>query len=205
MERPFNIVVSGVGGQGIITIARLIVEAAVSKGFIASSAETYGLSQRGGTVVVTVRIGRGIFAPTIPKGMADLLISTELVETLRYLDYLRIGGVAFINRKIIFPALPGSVVYYDEEEVLNELNLASKDKIKTYIIPASKIAEELGVPQSTNIVMLGAATPLLKTYIDVDRLQGLVSSIGRGKVAEMNARAFLMGIDYVCKEYRLCI
>ena len=196
-----NIVVVGVGGQGLLTLSRLLVESALAKGYDASAAETHGMSQRGGSVIVHVRIGKEVLAPTIPPGFADYILSTELIETVRNCVYAHKDTAVVVNTKIIYPALPGIVKHVSENEVLKWLRQHIE---KLYPIPASNIAESLGAPQSTNMVILGAASVLLKDYIDLEYLEKAVLRVGRGKIAELNLRAYLQGREIMCKNYGIC-
>jgi len=196
-----NIVVTGVGGQGLLTLARLLVESALAKGYDALAAETHGMSQRGGSVIVHVRIGKEVLAPTIPPGFADYILSTELMEAVRNCIYARKDTIVVVNTKIIYPALPGIVEHVSEDEVLKWLKQHIE---RLYPIPASSIAESLGAPQSTNMVILGAASALLKDYIDLGYLEKAVLKVGRGRLAELNLRAYLQGREIMCREYGVC-
>jgi len=196
-----NIVVVGVGGQGLLTLSRLLVESALAKGYDALAAETHGMSQRGGSVIVYVRIGKEVLAPTIPPGFADYILSTELMETVRNGVYARKDTVVVVNTKIIYPALPGIIKRVSEDEVLKWLRQHIE---RLYPIPASSIAESLGAPQSTNMVILGAASTLLRDYIDLEYLKKAVLRVGRGKIAELNLRAYLQGREIMCREYGIC-
>jgi indolepyruvate ferredoxin oxidoreductase beta subunit len=148
----FNIVVTGVGGQGQLTLARILAEAALRQGMGALVAETHGLSQRGGTVVVHVRLGAAE-APLIPPGTADLLLAMELIEAARQSRFLRSGAAAVVNDYVVEPPLPG--VEAPPREKL--LGIVSSRAGRLLVVEATKEALRLGEPRAANMVLLGAA------------------------------------------------
>ena len=142
-----NILVVGVGGQGVVTLARLLSEAAYECSLNVLMSETRGLSRRGGSVKVFLRIGK-VYAPTFNN--ADLLIGLELLETLRNISYVTNETVIVVNNKLL---LPSNVKYViDEERVFETLRLRAK---KLEIVDAENIALKLGNIKSENMVMLG--------------------------------------------------
>ncbi len=151
-----DIILSGVGGQGILTIAATIGLAAVENGLYLKQAEVHGMSQRGGDVQSHLRISdKPVSSDLIPYGKAELIISVEPMESLRYLPWLSKNGwlVTNSNPFINIPDYPAL------EDILNEI-----EKIRNHIIiDADKIAKEAGSARSGNIVILGAASP----YIDM--------------------------------------
>jgi indolepyruvate ferredoxin oxidoreductase beta subunit len=151
-----DIILSGVGGQGILTIAATIGLAAVESGLYLKQAEVHGMSQRGGDVQSHLRISdKPISSDLIPYGKAELIISVEPMESLRYLPWLSIDGwlVTNSNPFINIPDYPAL------EDILKEI-----EKTRNHIIiDADKIAKEAGSVRSGNIVILGAASP----YIDM--------------------------------------
>ncbi len=151
-----DIILSGVGGQGILTIAAVIGTAAIDKGLYLKQAEVHGMSQRGGDVQSHLRISdRPVMSDLIPKGKADLIISVEPMESLRYLPWLSQDGWLVTNSNP-YMNIPD---YPDINDILNEVK-----KIANHlIIDADTIAREAGSMRSGNIVILGAAS----TYIDM--------------------------------------
>ncbi|MDR1719771.1 MAG: indolepyruvate oxidoreductase subunit beta [Dysgonamonadaceae bacterium] len=182
-----DIILSGVGGQGILSIAAIIGEAAVNDGLYLKQSEIHGMSQRGGDVQSHLRISdRPIASDLIPLGSADIIISLEPMESLRYLPYLKEDGWLVTNSKP-FENIPN---YPAIEEVMNELD-ALPHKV---IIDIDRIAGELGTPRSGNIIMLGAASP----YIGIasSKLEaGIRNIFGRKgeQVVEANLKAFDAG------------
>jgi len=195
--KVLNIVVCGVGGQGLLTMARLLAEAALARGMDVAAAETHGMSQRGGSVIVYLRIGEKVYAPTFSRGQADMVLSTELVETLRNCVYMNRGTRVVTNTKVIYPAVPG--VYSIRVEPSKAIEWLRQRVEKVFPIPASDIAMDCGNPQATNMVILGAASILLSEWIDAEKLRELVSKVGRGRVAEANLRAFERGQEEMRK------
>lgn len=154
--RELNIVVAGVGGQGQLFLSRIVGEVFIRNRVPAYIAETHGLSQRGGSVLVHIRAGRDVRAPLIPLGRGHIMVSLELIEAVRYLDYLSERGVALVNRKTLRP--PATRENIDERELLEYLRSRVR---RAYLLPASERAVEMGVPISANIYMVGALVKLL--------------------------------------------
>ena len=149
MER--NIIIAGVGGQGILTIATILDMAAMHAGLNIKQAEVHGMSQRGGEVQTHLRIADGqIFSDLIPMGLADLILSVEPLESLRYLPYLKKDG-AIVTSDEPFKNIGN---YPDDQKVMDTIRKSAENVV---FVDATKIANELGNPKSYNIVMLGAA------------------------------------------------
>ncbi|MDR2120023.1 MAG: indolepyruvate oxidoreductase subunit beta [Tannerella sp.] len=184
-----DIILSGVGGQGILSIAAVIGEAAVREGLYMKQSEVHGMSQRGGDVQSNLRLAdTPIASDLIPLGHADLIISLEPMEGLRYLPYLKKDGWLVTNTRP-FVNIPR---YPDMEEIRAEL-----DRLPHVVaLDVEAIAQEAGSPRTANIVMLGASTPF--TGIAYDRIAGGIRSIfGRKgtEIVEMNLKALQAGRD----------
>ncbi|MDP8003383.1 MAG: indolepyruvate oxidoreductase subunit beta [Caldisphaera sp.] len=190
LNNYLNILISGIGGQGIITLSRVIAEAAVSDNINAIVSETHGLSQRGGSVEVHLRIG-DVYAPLIPKGEADILLSMEIIEAARNISYLRDHGVAITSDTILRPAIPG-VKIPKKEDIINEF---SRNKISLYIIPARELSEKAGSYLTENMVLLGALYKIGKLYrfISEDSIRKTISSL---RNPELNLKAYKLGADF---------
>jgi len=154
-----DIILSGVGGQGILSIAATIGTAALQDGLYMKQSEVHGMSQRGGDVSSNMRVSdKPIASDLIAKGKADVIISVEPLECLRYLSYLKPDGWLISNSKP-FKNIPN---YPDLEEIFKEIR-----KVKNHIIvDADSIAKELKSLRSSNIVMLGAASPFIDMNFD---------------------------------------
>ena len=157
-----NIVIVGVGGQGLLSMAQLIGWASVESGTNVLVAETHGLSQRGGSVIVHVRLGDAS-SPLIPVGRGNIMLALELLEAARYVNYMRNDGVAVVNKKLIKPNIPG-VRVEREENVINTLKGTVKN---TYFIDASTKALEEGKLKNEYAVLsfAGGTTAAATTFI----------------------------------------
>ncbi len=164
-----DIILAGVGGQGILSIATVIGEAALQEGLYLKQAEVHGMSQRGGDVQSNLRLSsEPIMSDLIPKGGADLIISLEPMEALRYVDYLKPDGW-IVTSCVPFLNIPN---YPDLEQVLA--------RIKSYnnhvLLDVEALAKEAGAPvQAANMVLLGAAIPMLG--IDHDKMLAGVARV----------------------------
>ena len=184
-----DIILSGVGGQGILSIAAVIGEAALKEGLYMKQAEVHGMSQRGGDVQSNLRLSdQPIASDLIPKGHADMIISLEPMESLRYLPYLKEDGWLVTNSQP-FVNIPN---YPDMEKVNEEL-----DKLPhKVILDVEAIAKEVATARAANIVMLGAAAPFIG--IEYNKIEdGIRRIFGRKgeEVVEMNLKALKAGYD----------
>ena len=184
-----DIILSGVGGQGILSIAAVIGEAALKEGLYMKQAEVHGMSQRGGDVQSNLRLSdQPIASDLIPKGHADLIISLEPMESLRYLPYLKEDGWLVTNSQP-FVNIPN---YPDMEKVNEEL-----DKLPhKVILDVEAIAKGVATARAANIVMLGAAAPFIG--IEYNKIEdGIRRIFGRKgeEVVEMNLKALKAGYD----------
>lgn len=182
-----DIILSGVGGQGILSIAAIIGEAALANGLNMKQAEVHGMSQRGGDVQSNLRISSGpISSDLIPYGKADLIISLEPMEALRYLPYLNKNGWIVTN-STPFINIPE---YPETETIMNEL----KKIHNTIILDVDGIAKEVGSPRTANTVILGAASPFIG--IPYEQLEAGIHNIFGKKgeqIVEMNIKALAAG------------
>jgi len=149
-----DIYLVGVGGQGIITASRVIGDAAISAGKNVLLSETHGMAQRGGSVVCTARIGDA-YSPLIPDGQADLIVSFELLETLRALCKANKNTMVISSTEKIVPLSVSTQKL--EYPTLEEIGIQARKVAKDFAaIEARKLAEDSAVPLSSNIVMVGA-------------------------------------------------
>ncbi|MDR1258302.1 MAG: indolepyruvate oxidoreductase subunit beta [Tannerellaceae bacterium] len=184
-----DIILSGVGGQGILSIAAVIGEAALKEGLYMKQAEVHGMSQRGGDVQSGLRLSdRPVASDLIPKGQADLIISLEPMESLRYLPYLKQEGWVVTGSQP-YLNIPD---YPDMEEIKAELGRLPH----SVALDAEQIATEAGSVRAANIVILGAATPFIG--IEYAKIEEGIRSIFRRKgedVVQLNLRALRAGLD----------
>lgn len=185
-----NIILAGVGGQGILSIAAVLGEATLQNNYFLKQAETHGMSQRGGAVVSHLRISDSpIASDLIPMGKADIILSVEPMESLRYLDFLKPGGYLVTNTTP-FVNIPN---YPAIESILNEINQQSH----SVSIDADKIAKEIGNGKASNMVMLGAASPFIE--IPVENIEKAIKQIFQRKgtdIVDLNLKAFNSGREF---------
>jgi indolepyruvate ferredoxin oxidoreductase beta subunit len=182
-----NIIISGVGGQGILTVAAIIDLAALNLGLKVKQAEVHGMSQRGGAVESHLRIStREIFSDLIPRGKADLILSLEPMESLRYLPYLSPEGIIVTATE---PYL--NIENYPAQEVLLETIAATANHL---LVNAASVAKEAGSIKSYNVVMLGAAAPYLEIAPEeLERAIEIFFSRKGKEMVELNINAFRLG------------
>ncbi|NLX65599.1 MAG: indolepyruvate oxidoreductase subunit beta [Bacteroidales bacterium] len=185
-----NIIIAGVGGQGILTIASIIDLAAMNLGLQVKQAEVHGMSQRGGAVESHLRISsEEIYSDLIPLGKADLILSIEPMEALRYLPFLSPEGV------IVTATEPyKNIAHYPEEEKLMD---TIKESATHLSVDAGLLARKAGSPKSFNVVMLGAASPYIG--IETEELEKAIRLFfGRKgeEIVNVNTKAFRLGKEY---------
>ena len=185
-----DIILAGVGGQGILSIATVIGTAAVKQGLYLKQAEVHGMSQRGGDVQSHFRLADyEIASDLIPKGQADLIISVEPMESLRYLPWLSKNGWLITNNQ---PYINISN-YPDEKDIKAEL-----DKLpQKVVINADQIAKDLGSARSANMVILGAASPFIN--IEFEAIENAVQEVFARKgddIVQVNLACLRAGRDF---------
>ena len=187
-----DIILAGVGGQGILTIATIIGDAAAANGLSLKQAEVHGMSQRGGDGQSNLRLStEEIHSDLIKQGAADLIISMEPMEALRYVPYLNKGGCV-VTSSHPFKNIQN---YPNEEELMHEINNVPNVEV----LPIDDIAKNNSMPKSANIVLLGMAAK----YIEILTPEQLRQSIARvfaskgTAVVEMNQKAFDIGLQSV--------
>jgi indolepyruvate ferredoxin oxidoreductase beta subunit len=182
-----DIIICGVGGQGIILLSKILSMTALEEGLEVKLSEVHGMSQRGGSVYTMVRMGRKVFSPLIPQGEADFILSLEKLETLRWLPYLKEGGEVLINDYEIQP-LPLILERKPYPEVESFLK---KSGVKFELIPALKMAKATGNVKVVNIILLGRLAKKLSF-----NKSAFEKSIRRGvkpQFVEVNLKAFHLG------------
>jgi len=183
-----NVLIVGVGGQGVLLASEVLSEMAMKAGMDVKKSEVHGMSQRGGVVSSHVKFGPKVFSPIIPYGRADILISFEQAEALRAIDWLNPDGLlATSTTRLIPPIATSGKIKYPDDPVAE-----IKKKVKNVIaIDADKIALEMGNPRLVNILLLGVISTRLE--FDVARWQEAIKARVKAKFVELNLKAFARG------------
>ncbi len=192
-----DVILAGVGGQGILTIAAIIGTAALKNGLYLKQAETHGMSQRGGAVVSHLRISdTPIASDLIPMASAEVIISVEPMESLRYLHYLDPKGYLITNSTIV-----DNIPDYPDFSIL-EREISKLPHALT--LPADEIAAALGNSRGSNLVMLGAASPVIKIP-DSDFEEAIVTCFAAkgDQMVKANLDAYRAGRDYATSHLQL--
>ncbi len=189
-----DIILAGVGGQGILSIAYVIDNAALKQGLNFKQAEVHGMAQRGGAVQSHLRISdKPVFSDLIPKGAADMILSVEPMECVRYLDYLSPEGIVVTSRSP-FVNIPD---YPDIDEVLRAIETVTN----RVIVDSDGLAKEAGSPKAQNMVMLGAASPrLILEEANLTEFIRVLFAPRGDKIVELNLEAFDLGRAAANKE-----
>ncbi|OPX69761.1 MAG: Indolepyruvate oxidoreductase subunit IorB [Methanoregulaceae archaeon PtaB.Bin056] len=187
MTGSFDILMVGIGGQGIILASNILGEACLIEGRSVRGAETHGMAQRGGSVEGHIRVD-GKYGPLIAPGTAHLMIAFDMLEALRYSHYLAPDGHMVVNSHIVIPTsvfMQGAVV--PEKDAVRE-------RLKSHslcLVDADALATEAGSPLSQNVVMIGAASWFMP--FAPESLSGAVERLVPKKTVEINRRAFDLG------------
>lgn len=186
-----NILVCGIGGQGVMTATEILAEAALSLGHDVKKTEVAGMSQRGGVVTSHLRFGEQVLSPQIAAGQADLLVGFEAAEALRWVHMLRPGGVALVNLGRLVPPVVNLGLYdYPVDPVAQMRDLG----VDVHAFDASALALELGNIRLGNTVMLGAMADRLPFPADVLRDAVLARFASRKPaLLDLNRLAFERG------------
>ena len=187
MKESFDVLIVGVGGQGTILASNILGEACLVAGVPVRGAETHGMAQRGGSVETHIRIG-GVYGPLIAPGTADLIISFDLLEALRYRHFLKPGGTIVTSDAVVIPtsAFTAGAKVPTPAEIIERLG-----DISCTAIDAAGLAVEAGTILAQNVVMLGAASHTLP--LSVEALREAISRCVPPKTVETNIRAFELG------------
>ena len=187
-----NVLMVGVGGQGVILASDGMAEIGMNNGYDVKKSDTLGMAQRGGSVVSHVRWGEQVFSPMIKKGEVDFLVGFEQLEAARWAPYLRPGGVAIVSDAIVVPVsvVGGTTPYPSWDEIKKTLEQYT-DRI--YLIPADKISVEVGNPRAQNMVLLGALSVFLE--LESEAWTEAMRQRLPPKFVESSVAAFLKGAD----------
>lgn len=188
-----SVLLVGVGGQGTILVSKLLTAGLVKAGFDVKMSEIHGMSQRGGSVSTHVRYGEKVYSPVIEEGEADLLISFEKMEVIRWLKFLKPEGHLIVNNYKInpLPVLIGKEIY-PEKEIDEELKLLSAT-----VINAFDKASEIGNIRVMNVILLGTVVKMMNLE-DID-WEEIIRNNVKEKFIDVNIKAFNEGIKLIDK------
>ncbi|MBK7137473.1 MAG: indolepyruvate oxidoreductase subunit beta [Rhodocyclales bacterium] len=186
-----NILVCGIGGQGVMTATEILSEAAIAEGHDVKKTEVAGMSQRGGVVTSHLRFGRKVLSPQIAPGSADVLLGFEAAEALRWAHYLKPGAMALVNDARLVPPVVELGLFKYPDDPIGEMRARG---VKTVSFDAATIARDLGDLRLGNTVMLGAIADQLPFSAGV-LLDCIVKRFARKgeQVVEANRKAFAAG------------
>ncbi len=192
MVKEFNILLAGVGGQGVILMSELLGKAAIADGLRVRGSEILGMAVRGGSVTSIIRMGDDVYGPLIPQGKCHILIGLEPSEGLRHVSYLSKSGLVILNTTPIFPFTVslGQSAYPDLDHILEKLNSVASKVIR---LDAAQIARDAGSLLAANIVMLGALSGVELLPIKTATIKETIRTRFPAEVAPVNIRAFDLG------------
>ncbi|HEY0327574.1 MAG TPA: 2-oxoacid:acceptor oxidoreductase family protein [Rhodopseudomonas sp.] len=197
---PFNVLIVGVGGQGVIMVSKVLAALAQWRGFEVKQSEVHGMAKRGGSVFSHVRFGKRVWSPTISKGEADVLVALEWAEGLRWLPFLKPDtGIFICDTKRIVPPFaclnrkPGAALRYSRETAGEVASYVAEG----YAIDATTMAEELGNERAANVVLLGALSNALD--FPVEDWETTVAEFVPKKTVAVNLEAFRLGRTWVAE------
>ena len=183
-----SILMVGVGGQGTILAGKILSMGLMAAGYDVKMSEVHGMAQRGGSVSNQVRFGKKVYSPIIGKGQADILVAFEMMEAMRWLEYLKPGGKIVVNDYRIpsGPILIGACDY--PEQVIEKL----KEKADTTVIQAGEIAKQIGNPRTMNLVLFGALVKGMN-LTQIDFAAEIAANV-KPDTLKLNLEAFRAGI-----------
>jgi indolepyruvate ferredoxin oxidoreductase beta subunit len=196
VKNEINIIICGVGGQGVALVSELRGNAAVRGKVAVKGSEVLGMAQRGGSVFSNLRLGGETIAPMTPEGKCDVLIAVEPSEALRNIQYLAKNSVIVLNTTTVLPytVYLGKSGYPSQKEIAEKLRKVT-DRIIT--LDASGLAKQAGSLQAANVVMLGALFGTGLLPVKEESAKEAILARFKGKVGEINLKAFDLGYENV--------
>jgi indolepyruvate ferredoxin oxidoreductase beta subunit len=187
-----NILLCGVGGQGIILASKILAKGLIQAGYDVKMSEVHGMAQRGGSVTTQVRFGEKVYAPIIGKGQADVLVSFETMETEKWLSYVKPNGKVVINDHHIpsAPILSGKATY--PENIVADI----QSKVDTVVFDAADLARTVGSVKAMNVVVVGALVKAMRLDGLVD-WEAIIKESVKEEFKDLNVRAFHLGMEQV--------
>jgi indolepyruvate ferredoxin oxidoreductase, beta subunit len=187
-DRVYNVLIVGVGGQGIILASDVLGRAAARHGYDVKKNEIHGMAQRGGSVSSHIRFGKTVSSPIIKMGEADVLLSFEQIETLRYFPYLSEKGKVIVNNQKILPP----AVFTGKQEYPADVIGKIREKVPdAVVVDGAAVASEIGNPRVANVIFLG----VLSKYLDIpaESYEEVLKESLKPKLVDINLKAFHQG------------
>jgi indolepyruvate ferredoxin oxidoreductase beta subunit len=199
----YNIIFCGVGGQGLMLLSSILGKAAIDSGYEVRTGEQHGLSQRSGSIYVHFRFGKDTeyISPLIPVGKADIMIAMEASEALRYIEYLKDGGIIIMSNRILPPVTETEAVALDKkhktkyltlDEIVGKLNEVTK---RVVVLDSLQLAIEAGHPRTENSVLVGATCACEDFPILAEEVRKAVLALVPQKTRDANSKAFDLGLE----------
>ena len=186
-----NVILAGVGGQGVLLFAEILGEVAVKAGYNVRVSEIHGMAQRGGAVVSDVRIGEKAVSPTVLEGTVDVIVGLEPMEALRNIKFANAKTLVLVNTAVVKPSgIPQDVQYPPLERIVEKIRLFTKNIVT---IDAANIAKSLGNTNVLNVVMLGALAASRKLPLKPEIIRDGIRDSVSERFVEINLKAFDAG------------
>ena len=183
-----NILLAGVGGQGVILASYVLSQAAMADGYEVKQSEVHGMSQRGGSVTTRLRFGTRVWSPLVTQGTADILLSFEALEALRYVHWLRPGGLLIYNTLKVNPSTVSSGLATYPAAVHDQI-AAAWPNVRP--VDANALAEQAGNPKAANMALVGAIS--VRLPFRAETWASIIEKVVPPKTVEANKRAFDLG------------
>ncbi len=195
MDKVMNLFLCGVGGQGILLASEIISSACMNAGFDVKQSEVHGMAQRGGSVISHIRFGKKVHSPLIELGNADIVVSFEILEALRYLPYMNKETKVIVNTQKILPAPVATGMDTYPADILDQLGQRG---LPVFPVNAFDIAQSMGETRAVNMVLVGA----LSAFMPLDEKAFMLAIEKRipEKIRKLNTDAFLKGKEIVRKQ-----
>ncbi|UCE36643.1 MAG: indolepyruvate oxidoreductase subunit beta [Thermoplasmata archaeon] len=195
-SKNFDMLLAGVGGQGIIFAGQIILESALSEGYRVYAFEEHGMARRGGAVASHIRFGEELYTPLIPVGTGKLLAAFEPAEALRHMHFMDSGSKIILNTKPVVPVSvsTGKGSYPEVNDIIDIIINYSRE---IYALNATSLAEQAGNPISMNAVMIGAISACGAVPLPKEIVLEIVQKRSPSYSKDINTRAFELGYDMV--------
>jgi indolepyruvate ferredoxin oxidoreductase beta subunit len=191
-NRTLNVLLAGIGGQGVLTASQLLAEAGVRAGYDVKKSEVHGMAQRGGVVTSHVRMGRRVYSPIISSGEADLLVAFEEAEALRWRSEVRSGGTLIVNCLQVAPPVVNLGLFKYPDDPLAILRSLGGSFLP---VEASALAVTMGSPRLAGTILMGAASAVVP--LSVEHWEAAIRArFSQADIADQNLKAFHQGRDY---------